>query len=390
MEILKHLAEAARTRPEELKRRKREGTRLVGYTGRFVPEELIYASGALPYLLCRGGEPDPPEAALPYMLRVISPYARAQIGYHLLGLDPVIPMLDLIIAECSDCHMARLADLFEYFELPTARLGVPPDWEKTISFDYYHRQLVQLKNRLEALTGNEITDEKLREATESVNHIRSKLSAINELRKKQPPPIGGYDFILLNHYSFYGDLGEIAENLDALYQQLQTAESSFSANAPRILLAGRVVTIGDYVLPKLIETSGAVVVSEFLDEGTRQCPWEVEVNGDLLRNIAEMYYSGRTPPSIFQPSWEQRIAYLKELIENYNIDGVIWYQLSFDEIYNMECSVVAKAMEQIKMPFLKLESSYEYSREAMGPLTTRVESFIEALKGRRSNKNGRY
>ena len=87
MEILKHLAEAARTRPEELKRRKREGTRLVGYTGRFVPEELIYASGALPYLLCRGGEPDPPEAALPYMLRVISPYARAQIGYHLLGLE---------------------------------------------------------------------------------------------------------------------------------------------------------------------------------------------------------------------------------------------------------------------------------------------------------------
>ena len=74
---------------------------------------------------------------------------------------------------------------------------------------------------------------------------------------------------------------------------------------------------------------------------------------------------------------------MKTLIEDYSIDGVIWYQLSFDEIYNMECSVVSKALEEIKMPFLKLESSYEYSREAMGPLTTRVESFIEAIKGRK-------
>jgi benzoyl-CoA reductase/2-hydroxyglutaryl-CoA dehydratase subunit BcrC/BadD/HgdB len=32
------------------------------------------------------------------------------------------------------------------------------------------------------------------------------------------------------------------------------------------------------------------------------------------------------------------------------------------------------------IPFLKLESSYEYSREAMGPLITRVETFIESIK----------
>ena len=29
---------------------------------------------------------------------------------------------------------------------------------------------------------------------------------------------------------------------------------------------------------------------------------------------------------------------------------------------------------------LKMESSYEYSRESMGPLTTRIESFVESLK----------
>ena len=216
-------------------------------------------------------------------------------------------MLNLIIAECSDCHMARLADLFEYFKLPTARLGVPPDWEKSISFDYYCRQLARLKEKLENLTGNKISDGKLREATESINRIRSLLRKIGELRKQQPPPIGGYDFIQLNHYSFYGGIDDVAEKLDELNKQLKTSKSPFSDRAPRLLLAGRVVSVGDYVLPKLIETLGGVVVTEFLDEGVRQCLWDVRTNGDLMKNIAEIYYLERTPPSIFKPAWEERI-----------------------------------------------------------------------------------
>jgi benzoyl-CoA reductase/2-hydroxyglutaryl-CoA dehydratase subunit BcrC/BadD/HgdB len=41
-------------------------------------------------------------------------------------------------------------------------------------------------------------------------------------------------------------------------------------------------------------------------------------------------------------------------------------------------------MDEINVPLLKLESSYEYSREAVGPLTTRIESFIETVRQRRS------
>ena len=45
---------------------------------------------------------------------------------------------------------------------------------------------------------------------------------------------------------------------------------------------------------------------------------------------------------------------------------------------------IAKAVEEMKIPFLRLESSYEYSREALGPVVTRIESFIESTKQRRS------
>ena len=186
MEVMEELAEIARTRPEKLKKQKGKGVKLVGYLGRFVPEELIHASGAAPYLMCRGGEPEPPDAVMPYMLRFMSPYDRAQIGYYLLGMDPVVPMLDLIVLQSSDCHESRLADLFEYLKLPTARLGVPPDWEKSLSLEYYYIGLARLREKLEGITGNKISDEKLKESIDSLNKIRDLLRKIDILRKPQP------------------------------------------------------------------------------------------------------------------------------------------------------------------------------------------------------------
>ncbi|GAH42667.1 unnamed protein product, partial [marine sediment metagenome] len=120
---------------------------------------------------------------------------------------------------------------------------------------------------------------------------------------------------------------------------------------------GHVVGMGDYVVPKLIEDSGGVVVTEFLDEGMRQCAWNVKTDGDLMRNLGETYYLSRTPPSIFQPAWEERVEIIEKLIRDFNIDGVIWYELSFEEIYDLECSIISKAMDGMNMPFLKLESS---------------------------------
>jgi len=380
---LEELAQIARTRPENLKEQKGKGTKIVGYVGRFVPEELIYASGASPYLLCRGGQPEPPDAVIPYMLRFLSPYSRSQIGYHLLGIDPIVPMLDLTVIQCSDCHESRLADMFEYFKLPTLRLGVPPDWEKPLSQEYYYKELIKLKQNLETLTGNEISDQRLKEKTISVNKVRDVLRKINRLRKNHPPPIGGADFIQLNHYSFYTDPEVLLPKLNELYGELQKAESPFPKEAPRILLAGHVVGVGDYVVPKLIEEAGGVIAADFLDEGIRLCEWDVKTDGDLIKNLADTYFLERTPPSVFQPAWEARAEIMKKLIKDSSIDGVIWYELSFDEIYDLECSIVAKVLSEIDIPLLKLESSYEYSREAMAPLVTRIESFVETVKQRR-------
>ena len=144
------------------------------------------------------------------------------------------------------------------------------------------------------------------------------------------------------------------------------------------------MAIGDYVVPRLIEENGGVIVAEMLGEGIRHYADSVATEGDLMNNLASTYYLKRTPPSQFQPSWRKRAETVRQMVKDYTIDGVILYEMSFEEIHNMEVPIIAKAMEEIKTPFLRLESSYEYSREALGPIATRIESFIESTKQQRS------
>lgn len=378
--ILKEMETRYLERPKRLKAAKKEGKKVIEYIGHFIPEEMICAAGAEPYLMCRGGEPEPPDAVLEHMLRFMTPYARGLAGYHLLGLDPVTPFADLIVAQQLDCHVGRISELMEFLKLPVYKVGVPPDWRKDFTFDYYHKALIKLKNRLEAETGNEIKMDAFKEHIGYSNAINERLRKIDELRKDEESPVGGYDFIRLNHYSFYNEPTYTINALDQFYDNARQAEPGFRKDRPRFLLAGHIMAMGDYVLPKLIEDNGGFIAADFLDEGMRWYKWDVPMEGDALKNWAETKYYTKVPVNIFQPAWRERIDHIKDLIEQYRIDGVVWYQLSFDEIYDMECTVLAKHMSEAKVPFLKMESSYEYSREAMGHLRTRIESFIEAVK----------
>ena len=323
---MKELTNVSRNRPTELMEAKDQGQKIVEHTGNFVSEELIYAAGAKPYLMCRGGEPEPPESPLAYLLRFMNPLARSLAGYNMLGLDPVTPFADMIAFQETDCQVGRVSELMEFQKLPVYKLGVPSDWKKTLSQQYYYRALEKFKVSLEKLTGESVTDEKLLEQINISNRINKGLEKIDELRKTENPPITGYEFMRLNHCSFHMDQEKAAQSIEAVYEEIKNSKGCFEKDAPRILIAGHAVAIGDYAVIKIAEDSGAMVVSEMMDEGIRPFKWQISTEGNLLENIGKRNYLTKFPPNIFQPAWKERFEYMKGLIEEYKIDGVIWYQ----------------------------------------------------------------
>lgn len=379
-EILKELETLAKARVKELSQAKKNGTPVIEYTGTFIPEELIRAAGAETYLMCRGGEPEPPDAILDYMLRFMNPLARSMAGFLELGLDAVTPISDLLVTQQTDCHVGRVTELLEFKGIKVNKVGVPADWDKPVAFEYYVESLKKMLTEVEEITGKKVDWDLAKVYFDKSNKINELFRKLNELRKRDNPPIGFSEIIRLEHYSFVVDADIMIEKLTKLYEELVNAPGKFEEGAPRILVAGRAFAIGDYTVPRLIEESGGVIVAELMDEGIRAIEKDVELEGDLLRNFAKNRYLDKTPINLFQPSWRIRYERIKELIEEYKVDGVIWYQLAFDEIYDMEYACLAKWMSDSKVNITKFETSYEYSRESMGPLTTRIESYVESLK----------
>ncbi|MBT4512082.1 MAG: hypothetical protein HOC20_07745, partial [Chloroflexi bacterium] len=81
MQTLEKISQHMKDRSSELRELKSQGKKIVGYfpCGYF-PDEMVYAAGAVPVALNRGGDHEPVEVAGSYISRWIYTFGRACIG----------------------------------------------------------------------------------------------------------------------------------------------------------------------------------------------------------------------------------------------------------------------------------------------------------------------
>jgi benzoyl-CoA reductase/2-hydroxyglutaryl-CoA dehydratase subunit BcrC/BadD/HgdB len=368
-------------RPVKLKEAKENGAKIIGYfPGNYVPEEIIYASGAIPVCLTDGGNPHPADTALSVLPHIICPFARAQVGERLLKTNPYYSMLDMLVAPITCQHLKKAAEVWEYYgDIEIFKLGIPHQYDGDFELDYYADRLRALKERLEAFTGNEITEERVHQSIRLYNKMRGLLKNISLLRCNLSPPLSALDFIKLNHASFYADPSFMVDTLESLYKELEKNQPTDKPNKPRLLLAGPNLSQGDYKILELIEAAGGEVVIEEVCEGIRYYWNRIENNGDPFQSLAKGYLRDREPCAFMRSSAKRRLDFNLKLISDFNVSGVIWYELQCCETYDQESYYFNKNMIERNIPMLIVESNYDVSDA--GPLRTRIDAFIELVKG---------
>ena len=383
MQAMEQITSHLRERPAQLRQLKEKGGKIVGYfVGDYVPEELIYASGAVPICLCHGGDPMPANAALSVTTRFLCPFARAQYGEKLLREQPYYQLIDMLVVPITCQHLRRAGDLWDYYtDVPVFRLGIPHEYDSEDGLNYYTDMSRRLRSSLEEFTGKPITDGALKETIDLYNKMRSRLTEISLARKEPNPPISTLDFIRLNHASLYADPRFMVDVLDSLSQEIRAKGGKGAVpDAPRLLLVGPNIAFGDYKILELVNEAGGMIVAEEICEGVRFYWENVQSNGDLVEALARRYLRERLPCAFMRRSAEKRLDFIAGLAKEFNVAGIIWYQLLYCDTYDIESYYFVQQMEKLGFPVLKLESDYDILDR--GPLRTRIEAFIETLKGR--------
>jgi len=374
------LAIHLRDRPAQLRDLKEKGVKIIGcFPGNYVPEELIYASGAVPLCLVHGGSPQTADAALSVVPHVICPFARAQIGERLLK-NPYYSMIDMLVAPITCQHLKKVAEVWEYHgDLEIFKLGIPHQHNNDFELEYFTDRLIALKDRLQTFTGNEITNKRISGAIDLYNKMRELLRKISVIRRTSPSLVSALDFIKLNHASFYADPAFMVEILDSVYQELKGKQQATKTDRPRILLVGPNIGYGDYMVLELVRAAGGEIVIEEVCEGIRYYWNKIENKGDLFQSLARGYLVDRVPCAFMRNSAKKRLDFTLKLIKDFNVSGVIWYELLCCETYDSESYFFTQKLGEQNIPVLILES--DYSTAATGQLKTRIEAFIEILKG---------
>lgn len=378
MEAMDKLSVHLQNRLSDLGRAKEEGRIVIGYTpGGYLPEEIVLASGAIPIGLVRGGDHSMVELAGAYICRWIDTFCRAQIGYGISGEDPYYNLADILVVPMTDNHIRAVMDVLDYnTDIEIFPFGVPHT-KDDLAISYYRHGITRLKKKLEELTGVEITESRLREAINLCNRERELLREISLMRKSQSVSLSSIEFVALNHSSFLADKEVMVDILESLVEELKQ-QAPPSRKGPRILLTGSTLAMGDEKVLDLTEKAGGVIVVEEFAEGIRPYLESIKPDGDLIDALVDGYFTRRIPPAWFRPGRE-RLDFLVKLAKEFDVAGVIWYQLMYRESYKLESYYFPEILrKETGLPMLTVESDYDIAET--GPLRTRIESFVESLR----------
>ncbi len=378
MEAMNNIKSDLTTRLTLLQQAKKKGNKIIGYLpGGYFPEELVLAAGAIPVCMIRGGDHAAVEASIAYVDRWLDTFYRAQIGYGVSGEDPYYNILDALFVPITDGNNRALSDVLDYHtNIDIFPFGVPHT-KAEAGCQYYLHGLNRVKEKLEQITGVEITEQRLNEAIQECNRERELLREISLLRKSNAVPIRAKDFVMLNHASMVADKEDLIRNLEAFVQELKKTECA-DGKGSRLLLTGSTLAMGDHKILELIEEAGGVVVIEEFAEGIKPYWQKVQTNGNLMKALAEAYFMDRVVPAWFRPG-NERLAHLVQLAKDYSVDGVIWYQLLYRESYKMQSYYFPEILKkETGLSMLILESDYDPAETAQ--MSTRIETYMESIR----------
>lgn len=365
----------------EIKRRKEnEGQSVVGMYCGFCPRELILAGGAIPVMLC--GTSDQPIASAEQDLpRNLCPLIKSSYGFAITDTCPFFHFSDLVIGETTCDGKKKMFEILQQ-KKPMHIMQLPKMPERPSSLTMWYSEIVLLREVLQEHLGTTITDEAILEAIHLTNEEARTLRELYELNFNRPALISGLDLLNVSFQTMFAadrwkTMGQIQQLTTEIRDKALSGYHVGNTDSPRILLAGCPVGLGSEKVVALVEELGGIVVTmqNCNGYGGNLLYIDEEDTRDPILLLAEKYLS--IPCSIMSPNPE-RLRILKEMIFDFQIDGVIDLSWQACHTFNVESYHIERLVkDQLELPFLHIETDYSISdRES---LKVRIEAFLEMI-----------
>ena len=360
-----------------MKELKEKGKKVVGVFCAYTPAEMVIAAGAVTVGLCGvSDEPIPfAEKSLP---KNLCPLIKSSYGFAISDTCPYFYFSDMILAETTCDGKKKMYEMMNELKY-THVMQLPPGRSSRLALEDWHSEMLRLKDALAQQLNVEITEEDIRDAIRLKNRERKAILDFFEIGKLKPTPLSGYELnTLIDNNSFLFETEEKIAVLETRTAELrQDYEENFKGkpSRPRILITGCPTGGVREKIIRQIEELGADIVGFENCSGPRAQKDMVDENKDPYWALAEKYL--RVNCSVMSPN-PGRIEAMEEMIEEYQVDGVIEVVLQACHTFAIETHRIKKFVSEEKhIPYMCLET--DYSQADTGQINTRISAFLEIL-----------
>ncbi|MBI2858882.1 MAG: 2-hydroxyacyl-CoA dehydratase [Chloroflexi bacterium] len=337
----------------------------------YVPREIVYAAGFLPWRVTGSWDGSPVMAQVhraawtsPKNTRILELVLRGELDFA-----------DAVIGTDWDIDLKRLWDEWTILRKPkAAEIMFIPRYTSEIHLSKMRDSIAKLLLTLEQASGKRVGTHAIEEAVGEYRHMRGLVRKLYELRKRPVPAISGAEVLGITTASTVMPPREFNSRLEALLPLLEDRKVQNPLGCPRVLVTGDFLDNPRYI--KLVEECGCVVAMDDLDTGSRMY-WSRSETGisDPLLALATEYL--RRPGCPRMADWEGQVQQLADWVQEFNIDGVLELRLNFSMSRQLRSPLVKSALEAKGVPFISVPIEYQFANEEQ--LRTRVGAFLELV-----------
>jgi len=346
-----------------------EGVPLIGITSNTVPWELVAASGMYPVMLRSeaGATPFADEFMEP---EVFQPRIRSIF-------DQIVarrwPLRAIILPRTSEqdyklfLYLREIARQYPEKTLPPVYL-----------YDLLHSRSAEarahglkvtfgLKKLLEEISGRSLATDNIATSIEESNSARSAVRSLMALRGGAPRISGCLALSLIGPFWFiprkrYSELA---------HEAAASLQDSSALHGPRLLVKG--VSIDQSELHSLLESFGAVVVSEDDWWGERSAGQDISTSANPVEACFEKCYSDSPSPRIFPGTLAD--AWFNDRSRE-GIEGVVFYLPEDDYVFGWDYPRQKSFLDAHGIPSLLIR---EGPRQIQAAESTRIQRWVEDL-----------
>ena len=373
--MIKEFAEIAANPKAQLNKYKAEGKKCIGVLPYYAPEELVEASGMVPFGMW-GSNKKTIARAKEYCATFYC--TIAQLALEML-LDGTMDQLDGIITPTICDTLRPMSQNFRVAmkdKLPCIFLAHPQNRFAPWGLQFCIDQYTNVRNELDKIAGHEMTDEDIRAAIVTYNKARAARREFVKLANDHCDVISATKRSAVLKAAWFMTKAEYTEKLVALNAELK-ALPVCEWKGVKVVTSG--IICDNPELLKIFDDNNIAIAADDVAHESRAFRVDASEEGDPMMALAQQFADQDYEVLLYDPqsSKNRRGEFVTNMVKESGAQGLILFMQQFCDPEEMEYPYLKKALDEAGIPHIKL--GVDQQMRDFGQAATAIQAFADVI-----------